>query len=305
MPHRNKADLPVPVRHSSLQTLAEDDEEDGSEFPIQPFTPFRTRPTFTSAPPSSSRTPKHGSGGNRKNSAANVPKPARTTVYTNFNSRYRRNEEDDPYYFSGQNPEDESDEEDGVVHPRGVRSAANGTVLDTVVGAMNGVGVLDALSDDDHIEPKTAEDMHRLEWQTMLVSVLNGDVLRSEKTRIGRALESYEAQRINRLEMWQELRARPRGRTVEQEKEILEERRRRTVPPLIEEIMNFRVAGPGDAAEQQLPPDPNSPSASPALRSYSPSDPSPLKQVASLLRRWDAAESLYPNLKAMRQDQAE
>ncbi|KIO34283.1 hypothetical protein M407DRAFT_64475 [Tulasnella calospora MUT 4182] len=164
---------------------------------------------------------------------------------------------------------------------------------------------MDALSDDDHIEPKTAEDMHRLEWQTMLVSVLNGDVLRSEKTRIGRALESYEAQRISRLELWQELRAKPRGRTVEQEKEILEDRRRRTVPLLIEEIMSFRVAGPGNASEQQLPLDPNSPSASPALRSYSASDPSPLKQVASLLRRWDAAEALYPSLKAMRQDQPE
>ncbi|KAG8954159.1 Suppressor of Sensor Kinase (SLN1) [Tulasnella sp. 424] len=306
MPHRNKTELiPPPARHSSLQTLAEDDEEDGSEFPIQPYTPFRTRPSFASTPPSSSRASKHGGGSNRKSNAANAPKPARTTVFTHFNSRYRRTDEDDPYYFSGQNPDmEESDDDDGVAHPRGVRPSANGPVLDTVAGGLNGVGVLDTLSDDEHIEPKTAEDMARLEWQTMLVSVLNGDVLRSEKTRIGRVLESYEAQRINRLELWQELRAKPRGRTVEQEKEILEERRRRMVPPLIEEIMNFRVAGPLDVSEQQHRIS-TAQSTSPALRSYSSSDPSPLKQVASLLRRWDGAEALYPNLKAMRQDQPE
>ncbi|KAG8984211.1 Suppressor of Sensor Kinase (SLN1), partial [Tulasnella sp. 427] len=313
MPHRNKTDLiPPPARHSSLQTLAEDDEEDGPELPpIQPYTPFRTRSSFTSTPPSASRAPKHGSSSRNKaiGNGGGTPKPARSTVFSHFNARYRRNDDDDPYYFSGQNAEiDDSEDEDGPALPRGVRPSVNGTTsaLETVVSALNGASVLDALSDDEHIEPKTAEDMHRLEWQTMLVSVLNGDVLRSEKTRIGRALESYEAQRINRLELWQELRAKPRGRTVEQEKEILEERRRRTVPLLIEEIMNFRIPGPGEGAEQQpASQDTSFSSTSPALRSYSNFDPSPLRQVASLLRRWDAAEALYPSLKAMRQDQPE
>lgn len=293
MPHRANKDLAP--RHS-LPSLVEDEEEDDQLLAGNPSLPsYRSRPSFASAS-ATGRSSRHSVRPTRPAhvhsapGASGQPKSSRSSrisnVYSQFNQRYRKQTSDiddtnSLYFFRGQ----DSDSDDDEVHSR--RTSANG-VID---GAINGLS-LDVLTADEEVEPETAEDLQRLEWQTMLASVLNGDVLRSEKTRIGRALESYEAQRVNRLDLWQELRARPRGRTVEQEKEMLGERRRRTVGPLIEEVMHFRLISPEEASE-------GTPS---TYLHVSSNNLTALKQVASLLRRWDGAEALYPSLKAMRQD---
>ncbi|KAH7915128.1 hypothetical protein BJ138DRAFT_1142396 [Hygrophoropsis aurantiaca] len=129
--------------------------------------------------------------------------------------------------------------------------------------------------ESDPIQPETVEDRERLEWQTMLASVLGGDVLRSEKTRIAVALESStEEQNNTHLNIWLGLRAKFSGRSEEEERKRLEERRVRTVDSVIEEINSFKLTD----NERE-----------PATA---------LKRVNSVLHRLDAAQSLYPNLRA-------
>lgn len=129
------------------------------------------------------------------------------------------------------------------------------------------------LLDSEVFEPVTLEERERLEWQSMLASVLDGDVLKSEKSRIQVALESSHDEANNRhVDIWVGLRARLRGRQEDEEKKKLEERRR-VVEPVLLEIMSFRVID-GPAA------------------------PSALHQVNAVLHRLDTVQSLYPNLKA-------
>ncbi|EJD55307.1 hypothetical protein AURDEDRAFT_132470 [Auricularia subglabra TFB-10046 SS5] len=129
----------------------------------------------------------------------------------------------------------------------------------------------DVLLEGDKLDTKTRE---RLEWQSMLASVMDGDVLRSEKTRIAVALESYSEEEITRhINTWVGLRARLTGRSDDVERKVLEERRIRLVEPVINEVLNFHAT----------------------------SD-EPLPSVHALLQRFDTAKSLYPNSRAMYAD---
>ncbi|KAG8961924.1 Suppressor of Sensor Kinase (SLN1) [Tulasnella sp. 419] len=309
MPHARVNELgPVARHHSTLYPHLEDGDEeeaeghytDGLTAPSRPAsgtTHVRNRSSPSTTSSSRSRTAIRQS--RLSSSTPSSSKPGRSryaTLYSQFNQKYRSraNQEGDdsnPYYF-GRDLED-SDSEEEVPPRRG--STGNGITV-TDADAINGN---ELLADSDEIpENLTPEERERLEWQTMLASVLSGEVLRAEKTRIGRALETSEAQKINRLDLWQELRARLRGRSVEHEKERLEERRRIHVGPVIEDILDFRAILPGDVA----PSPQGTPNSESHVSQQSWHIPSPLKQVANLLRRWDAAESLYPHQKAMRQD---
>ncbi|RPD63260.1 kinase [Lentinus tigrinus ALCF2SS1-6] len=212
--------------------------------------------------------------------ATNPPPPLRsnyTNIYNQFVRRYRNGQsiDDDPrndpethYYqrgFSQLLDGPDSDDEDvrggtGMGEPHDRMSAL---ILDT-----------------EPIEPQTLEDRERLEWQTMLASVLAGDVLKSENTRIAVALNSSSEEENNpRAGIWLGIRARFHGRSVEEERRKLEERRLRTVDSVIREIMNFRVQDP--------------PPGSPDNReTYA------LQQVNAVLRRLEIAHSLYPSLRA-------
>lgn len=78
----------------------------------------------------------------------------------------------------------------------------------------------------------------RLEWQTMLTSVLKGDIVRSEKSK----LESRKHDEIlldHSDLIWLELKAWLNGRTVEDQKSSLEYSKR-TADALFEEIMSFQ-----------------------------------------------------------------
>ncbi|EGO02713.1 hypothetical protein SERLA73DRAFT_102617 [Serpula lacrymans var. lacrymans S7.3] len=131
------------------------------------------------------------------------------------------------------------------------------------------------MHESEPINPETLEDRQRLEWQTMLASVLDGDVLKSEKTRIAVALESSTEEQNNiRLNIWLGIRAKFSGRAEEEERKWLEERRLRTVESVIEEINIFQIS------EEEH------------------DTTSALKRVNAVLLRLDAAQSLYPSLKA-------
>ncbi|TFK36808.1 hypothetical protein BDQ12DRAFT_608772 [Crucibulum laeve] len=134
--------------------------------------------------------------------------------------------------------------------------------------------------DSEPIQPASQEEKERLEWQTMLASVLAGDVLKSEKSRIQVALESLGDEQNNLyLNIWLGIRARFHGRPLEEERRKLEEKRIRTVDSVIDEIMNFHINRRDVAAPEDV-------------TTFA------LQQVMSILRRLEIAQSLYPNLKA-------
>ncbi|EJD04261.1 uncharacterized protein FOMMEDRAFT_28004 [Fomitiporia mediterranea MF3/22] len=108
----------------------------------------------------------------------------------------------------------------------------------------------------------------------MLASVLDGDVLKSEKSRIQVALlGSADAGNNRQFDIWLGIRAKLRGRSVQEERRILEERKLHLVDRVIGEIMQFRVQD-----------DPEYPSAA--------------HQVNVVLQHFDKIQSFYPNLKA-------
>ncbi|KAL5535244.1 SSK2 [Sanghuangporus sanghuang] len=187
-------------------------------------------------------------------------------IYAQFVKRYRSrpatfdDPRDDPeatvFHRGGQIFEDESDEE----LPRSLPSYDN---RDRHVSPLDTVNV-------DHL---TIEQRERLEWQSMLASVLDGDVLKSEKSRIQVALQkSADAGNNRHLDVWIGIRAKLRGRSVQEERRILEERKLHLVDRVIGEIMQFRVQG-------------------------GPGFPSAFHQVNVVLQHLDKIQSFYPNLK--------
>ncbi|KAF9023402.1 hypothetical protein BDZ89DRAFT_1069890 [Hymenopellis radicata] len=127
------------------------------------------------------------------------------------------------------------------------------------------------LGDSDIPQPTDAESKARLEWQLLFASVLSGDVLKSEKTRIQRVLESSaNKENDTKLNIWLGLRAKFHAKTLEEERKSVEERRVRFIDDIIKEVLTFHV----DHTIEKTP----------------------LQQVTDLLSRLDIAQSLYPSL---------
>ncbi|SGZ55705.1 CIC11C00000003847 [Sungouiella intermedia] len=134
------------------------------------------------------------------------------------------------------------------------------------------------------ISKDTVEDpgvLERLEWQAMLSSVLNGDVVRSEKTKIIDNANHVEAQESflqahYKENLWYGIRAKLFDRSEDdQRKNTLY--RRTQVDLLIEEILNYEV-------------------------SYEVGAKSPRDQVAEILDRYDKACELWRTLEEMKHD---
>jgi mitogen-activated protein kinase kinase kinase len=139
---------------------------------------------------------------------------------------------------------------------------------------------IDAISvpDSEPTHPGTQQERERLEWQALLTSVLSGDVLKSEKTRIAVALNSLGDEQANyNVNLWLGIRAKFHGRSVEEERKKLDERRLRTVDGTINEILNFRVS--------ETQPGANTTAAA-------------FEEVTTVLRQLEVIQSLYPSLKA-------
>lgn len=198
-------------------------------------------------------------------------------IYTQFVKRYRsepgldddpRHDPDSNYFQRGLGQLVDAGDSDDEDLARA--SLMGGDGVDRVTALM---------LESEQIQPTTVEDRQRLEWQTMLASVLDGDVLKSEKTRIAVALESSSEEHNNiHLSIWLGLRAKFSGRADEEERKRLEERRLRTADPVIEEINHFKLA---DDERDAI---------------------TALKRVNAVLLRLNAAHSLYPTLKAFHAD---
>jgi mitogen-activated protein kinase kinase kinase len=220
----------------------------------------RTSASSSSSSTSSATTPAEAQQGNYYN------------IYNQFLRRYRAEPGDD----------DPRNDPDSHYFQRGLGQLVDAGDSDEDDIAHGPTGDLDRVSllmlDSEPIEPETVEDRERLEWQIMLASVLSGDVLKSEKFRIATALEtSGDGQSHLHSNIWLGLRAKLRGRSEEEERKSLEERRLRIVDLVINEILTFRV-NTGAASE-----DPYS---------------NALKQVNVALHHLDVAMSLYPCIKA-------
>lgn len=282
MPHSAAA----PRRHApTLYTHHEDDaddEEDGGS--------WGTRHTYSTAPSSHTSTKSRSKARQRSTLSSSAhtlpggPEPyhANRNIYNQFVRRYRpglgveddsRNDPESHYYNRGLGQlldGGDSDDEDA----RGL-SLGGGDGLDRLSSLM---------LDSEPLEPETMEDRERLEWQAMLASVLAGDVLKSENSRIAVALKSSTDEESSlRVNLWLGIRAKMHGRTEAEERRRIEDRRLRIVDTIAKEILAFHVT--------EVPPDSD----------LSPADHA-LRQVNAILCRLDIVYSLYPSLRSFYND---
>lgn len=134
------------------------------------------------------------------------------------------------------------------------------------------------------IDKHTIEDplvLERLEWQAMLLSVLTGDVVRSEKTKIidipnsSQGQESF-AHAHYKENLWFGIRAKLFNRSEDDQKKLTLYRRN-LVDNLIEQVMNYSI-------------------------SYDSGAPLPREQIAKVLDDYDKSCDLWGTLEEMRHD---
>ncbi|TYJ54051.1 hypothetical protein B9479_005315 [Cryptococcus floricola] len=142
------------------------------------------------------------------------------------------------------------------------------------------------------------EGQERIDWQGMLESVLNSDVLKLEEARISQTMPTDSFKEEFGRALWWQIRAKLRGRTEAEEKKRVHERRARVVDMVLEEVATFRydpelVLDTTKGDDHEDPQD--------ALSKASPQSRA-LAQVNLALAKLGAVKALYPNLAAMRDD---
>jgi mitogen-activated protein kinase kinase kinase len=195
--------------------------------------------------------------------------PHYADVYASFFSRYRKQPSTD----------DPKEDLNNHYFPRQLLDTGNSD--DEDLSRVSITESISPLAESDYPQPRSSEDRERLEWQIMLASVIEGDVLKSEKTRIAVAMEqSAEEKKIIGQNIWLGIRARFHAVSPEEEMKRLEERRVRTVDPVIDEILGF-CAEPSTEGDGHI---------------------HVLNQVLTLIRKLEAARALYPSLRAFHED---
>lgn len=130
----------------------------------------------------------------------------------------------------------------------------------------------------DEMEPsleelKIPENRERLEWHSMLASVLMGDVVKQEKKRLIGNTEEKEGLTM-KTELFIGIRAKICGRSIPAQRRIIEDGRSK-VDTLIEEMIHFEIHGK-DKTEMN-----------------------PREQVQDIIARWEKCEQLWPTRTAM------
>ena len=130
----------------------------------------------------------------------------------------------------------------------------------------------------DDVQP-SSEELHvpenreRLEWHSMLASVLKGDVVKQEKQRLIGTTEQKGEKALNN-ELWIGVRAKVCGRSIAAQKRMVEEGRA-AINLEIEAIIAFQIKGASEAGK-------------PAT-----------KQVQDIVQKIERCESLYPTRLAL------
>ena len=122
------------------------------------------------------------------------------------------------------------------------------------------------------------ENRERLEWHSMLASVLKGDVVKQEKQRLIGTTEQKGEKALNN-ELWVGVRSKVCGRSVAAQKRMIEDGRA-GINPEIEAIIAFQIKGETEVGK-------------PAT-----------KQVQDVVQKIERCESLYPTRLAMEQANA-
>jgi mitogen-activated protein kinase kinase kinase len=102
------------------------------------------------------------------------------------------------------------------------------------------------LGNEDNLQPseeelQNSQNRERLEWHSMLASVLKGDVVKQEKQRLIGTTEQKTRTEIG-SEIWIGARAKYYGRPLQMQKKLIEEGRAH-VGPIIESIIAFEIKG--------------------------------------------------------------
>ena len=119
------------------------------------------------------------------------------------------------------------------------------------------------------------ENRERLEWHSMLASVLRGDVVKQEKQRLIGTAEQRDDKTLNN-EIWEGVRARVCGRNVAAQKRIVEDGRAK-VGAEIEAIIAFQIKGEAEVGK-------------PAIT-----------QVQDIVDKIERCECLYPTIAALKE----
>ncbi|KAJ5082663.1 hypothetical protein N7532_011706 [Penicillium argentinense] len=90
-------------------------------------------------------------------------------------------------------------------------------------------------------ELKHPKNQERLEWHSMLASVLKGDVVRQEKQRLIGSTESQRSAALSHA-LWLGVRSRTCGRSIPLQWKLIEDARSH-IAPLVEDIINFQIKG--------------------------------------------------------------
>lgn len=122
-------------------------------------------------------------------------------------------------------------------------------------------------------ELQVPENRERLEWHSMLASVLKGDVVKQEKQRLIGTTEQKGDKALNN-EIWVGVRAGVCGRSVAAQRRMIEEART-SIGPEIEAIIDFQIKGETEAGK-------------PATR-----------QVQDIVQKIERCQSLYPTRTAL------
>ncbi|GJJ09563.1 hypothetical protein Clacol_003786 [Clathrus columnatus] len=281
MPHRNAAPPQVQVlRHTpTLYPHAEDDTEgrltENWTTSLRPSVPPTTQFSLSNVGLYPQSTMPVGS------SAAEIAAtiPVYSDIYPKFVKRFRDPGSSDDY--ARYDP-------DSHYFQRGLGQLvdAGDSEEEDISRGISGMDIREKFSptpEPETLDKVTPQERERLEWQIMLTSVLDGDVLRSEKKRIVGALDA-SVEHNRQLDIWLGIRARLRRRTESEEKKRLIERRMRVIDPLVSDILLFRFDNSNDSLDP------------------SQSQDEAAKRVEAILSRLEIAQSLYPSLKAMYAD---
>lgn len=122
-------------------------------------------------------------------------------------------------------------------------------------------------------ELKHPKNQERLEWHSMLASVLKGDVVKQEKQRLLGSTESTRSAAQN-YAIWLGVRARMCGRSVPLQRKLIEEARA-GLAPIVEDIIKFEIKGETEIGK------------------------SPFKQVEDIVEQVEKCEALYSSNKEL------
>ncbi|KAH7388835.1 Ssk2-type MAP kinase [Pyrenochaeta sp. MPI-SDFR-AT-0127] len=122
-------------------------------------------------------------------------------------------------------------------------------------------------------ELKIPENRERLEWHSMLASVLTGDVVKQEKKRLIGSTEQ-QGDSTMKAEIWIGIRAKVCGRSLQAQRRIVDDARSK-IRANLESIISFEVGGETEAGQTAA------------------------QQVEEIVKKIEKIESLYPTRQAL------